>query len=139
MNAEDHKYFSVTQKKITFSEKTCRDIIDYNLHSLLYFAGHLPRIANLLTRFVVSCKMTGEFTEKTIDNKYIFQASNTVMTGVSKCRDVRNEQNWMKECKHICENFTMLNFPSFFIPNLETFKNFNEFFTENLRKMDSEA
>lgn len=93
----------MTAKKITFSEKSCRDILDNNLHTLLYFAGHFPRIANLMTRFVSQCKMTGEFTETTIDSKYLFESNNTVMTGISKCRDNRNEiGTWLNECQHIC-------------------------------------
>lgn len=72
MDAQNHKFFNIQAKKITLSERTCRNILENTIHELLYFVGHFPRIANLMTRFVSSCKMNGEFTEKTIDNKYLF-------------------------------------------------------------------
>lgn len=61
------------------------------------------------------------------------------MTGITKCRDNRNEAGtWYKECIHICENFSPINFSSFFTPNLQQFIDYNTFFSEQLVKMESE-
>jgi hypothetical protein len=71
-DAKNHKFFDVTAKKIFFSQKFCREIVDHSIHALLYFSHHLPSVMNLVSRFVVSCNSKGEFSEKTIDAKYIF-------------------------------------------------------------------
>lgn len=139
MDAQNHKFFNIQAKKVNLSERTCRNILENTLHELLYFNGHFPRIANLMTRFVSSCKMNGDFTEKTIDNKYLFQVNNSIFELLSKCRDNRNEFSWLKECKPICTNFQLLNFNQYFLPNFDQFQLYNDFFTEELRKMDSDT
>ena len=62
-NAENHKFFDVQNKKIRFSNKFCRDIVDHSLHFLLYFHNHIPKLNNILSRYVVSCSNGGVFTE----------------------------------------------------------------------------
>lgn len=47
---------------------------------------------NLVSRFVVSCNSKGEFSEKTIDPKFIF--ANKGPGNLQKCLDGRNEVDW---------------------------------------------
>ena len=58
----------------------------------MYFNHHLPNVMNLVSRFVVSCNSKGEFSEKTIDPKFIF--ANKGPGNLQKCLDGRNEVDW---------------------------------------------
>ena len=91
---------------------------------------------NLISRFVVSCNAKGEFSEKTIDTKYLFASKS--QNELQKCLDNRNEMSWFSYCQHICESFSLMKFQEFFVPNLESFTNYTTFLTDNLKKLDAE-
>lgn len=54
-------FFNTTDKKITYSEKFCRDIVEDSLSNLLFFHVDIIKYANLVSKFLLSCDSKGNF------------------------------------------------------------------------------
>lgn len=58
---ESHKFIDTENSKVTFSEKFCRDIIEHSLPTLMFFHVHLHKYANLVSKFMLSCDIKGDY------------------------------------------------------------------------------
>lgn len=58
---ENHAFFNTEDKKIIYSEKFCRDIVEDSLSNLLFFHVDIVKYANLVSKFLLSCDNKGNF------------------------------------------------------------------------------
>jgi hypothetical protein len=127
-NHDNHRFFKKEANTVLFSEKFCRDIIEQNLPSLLTFHVDVIKLLNLVTKFVTSCDMKGEYNlEATFPKDLVFAQSKEVVSSLRACRDNRNKKEWFSYCKEVCMNFQLTKFPKFFEPNVEEINKYNAF------------
>ncbi len=131
--AKYHAFFDVDKKAIKFDHKFGREILRNTFHVLIYFHVHIPRISDLLSRFIVSCNSNGEFEYKTINPEHIFPKTSDLFDSLESCWSKRNMVNYYEECKSISSKFNIMNFHEFFQPYLDKFGLYTEFLENSLR------
>lgn len=130
---DNHKYVNATEGKIYFSNKFCRDIVENNLPTLVYFHSHFVKYLNLVTKFVSSCDFKGEFNlDAVVSANLTFTVDEEVKKDLLECRDYRNMRDWFVYCKDICENFDLGEFSDYFEPNREQYLDYIEYLDEQL-------
>lgn len=127
-NHDNHRFFKKEANTVIFSEKFCRDIVEQTLPSLLTFHVDVIKLLNLVTKFVTSCDMKGEYNlESTFPKDLVFGQSKEVVNSLRACRDNRNKKEWFSYCKEVCMNFQLVKFPKYFEPNVEEINKYNVF------------
>jgi len=119
-NHDNHRFFKKDTMTMIFSEKFCRDIIEETLQSLLMFHVDIIKPLNLITKFVTSCDMKGEYNlESSFPKELVFAESKETTFSLESCRDHRNKREWFSYCKDVCMNFRMVKFSKYFEPNID--------------------
>jgi hypothetical protein len=127
-NHDNHRFFKKESSTVIFSEKFCRDIVEQSLPSLLTFHVDVVKLLNLVTKFVTSCDMKGEYNlESTFPKDLVFGQSKQVTDSLRACRDNRNKKEWFSYCKEVCMNFQLVKFSKYFEPNIEEINKYNVF------------
>jgi hypothetical protein len=127
-NHDNHRFFKKDSSTLIFSEKFCRDIVEQTLPSLLTFHVDVIKLLNLVTKFVTSCDMKGEYNlESTFPKDLVFGQSKQVTDSLRACRDNRNKKEWFSYCKEVCMNFQLVKFSKYFEPNVEEMNKYNAF------------
>lgn len=127
-DAVNHKFLDDTKAKIYFSKNFCRSMITNITPALIYMHEHIPVLANLVGTFLNSCDKKGEYGfYKVLPKKIIFVLNKASINDLSNCKANRNERNWFLNCKNICKKFNFVNMTSFFIGDLKTISDFNNF------------
>lgn len=129
-----HQYFNMKRRRITFSERFCRDITANTLHVMLYFHLHFTKFLNLVGTFLSTCDNRGRFNDKAaLSPVYIFHTSAKAREEVEKCKTFRNDPNWFKMCKPLCKNFKLTKYSTFFQPHLKKYRMYSEFLAARIR------
>ena len=129
-----HQYFNMKRRKITFSERFCRDITANTLHVMLYFHLHFTKFLNLVGTFLSTCDNRGRFNDKAaLSPVYIFHTSAKAREEVEKCKTFRNDPNWFKMCEPLCKNFKLTKYSTFFQPHLKKYRMYSEFLAARIR------
>ena len=129
-----HQYFNLKRKRVVFSERFCRDITANTLHVMLYFHLHFTKFLNLVGTFLSTCDNRGRFNDKAaLSPVYIFHTSAKARDEVEKCKTFRNDPNWFKMCKELCQNFHLTKFSTFFQPHLKKYRMYAEFLATRIR------
>lgn len=137
-NAALHPFIDVQGKKFIFNQKFCRDITANSLHVLIYFHFHFAKYLNLVTRFVTSCKVNGEY-KKDVDVKVSrFSTSQKVFKALDQCKKQRNDATWFEACAPVCSHFQATKFVDYFAPNLLRYHKYSRFLTKELNRLDKE-
>ena len=72
-NFNNHRFFDVKNRKVFYSEKFCRDIIENNLPSLLIYHVDIIKLLNVSTRLVSNCDFRGNYNlDAVFPNEFIF-------------------------------------------------------------------
>jgi len=58
---ENHQFIDTHKSTITFSEKFCRDIVEHTLPTLMFFNVHLHKFNNMVSKFMLSCDIKGNY------------------------------------------------------------------------------
>ena len=131
---DTHSFFNLKEKKIIFSERFCRDIVSNTLHPLLYLHIHFTKLLNLVGTFLSSCDNRGRFDENSnLSPKYTFHVTAKARNEVEQCKTFRNDPNWFKMCKPLCENFKLTKFSEFFQPHLKKYRMYSEFLAARIK------
>ena len=138
-DADLSQYFDLKNKEIKLEEKFCREIISNSLHPLIYFHSHLPIVVNLISSFLVNCDNDGVFLDKVVPSEFLFHKPEETSKILQDCKTSRNDSNWLEKCLPICKNFEVTRFSNFFQPNLEEFKKYTVFLTDNIKRLEKEA
>ena len=137
-NHENHRFFDKEQKVVFFSEKFCRDIIEKTLGPMLVFHVDMMKYLNLVTKFVTTCDTRGEYNLDAVfpKNHTFFEVQETKEM-LETCRENRNAKDWFSYCKDVCLNFQIYSFSTFFEPNIEQIRNYNDYLEEQLTIMSN--
>lgn len=131
---ENHKFFKEDKSTVVFSEKFCRDIVEHSLPTLLFFHVHINKYANLVSKFLLSCDIKGNFSyDMKIPKDVIFVDDDLVKKNLVDCRTERNTHNWFVYCKNVCTNFKINTFDSYFEGNLDKIEKYAEFIQHQLK------
>lgn len=138
-NHDNHRFFKKDAQTIVFSEKFCRDIVEKTLPSLLIFHVDIIKLLNLVTKFVTSCDIKGEYNlESTFPKDLIFGQSKEVVNSLRSCRDNRNKKEWFSYCKEVCMNFQLVQYPKYFEPNVPEIAKYNIFLKAENKRIAAE-
>ncbi len=139
-NAENHPFINNLTKKIIFSQTFCRNIIENTLPSQLYFHLHLVKISNLVGQFLASCSFRGKFNRTAVPPK------NTRMSlpaetekHLVNCKTYRNDKNWFRYCKPICEKFAFVKYPKWFDGQIKALTKLIKFGKSRLKAIARDA
>lgn len=137
-NFDNHKYFDTVKNKVYLSESFCRNLIEESLHVLLMMHVDIVKPANLVTKFVTSCDIRGEFKlDAVAPTNLTFTVEKSVVFELEGCARNRNKKEWFFHCKDICSNFRIGQYAEFFQPNLEQIASFTLFVDANINKITS--
>lgn len=125
-DADMHKYFDFKQNKIVYSVKFCRNLVMKNLPPLLFLAGHLPKLMNLVVKFTSSCNENGKFTEDAYGEGDLIEVDRAYKAKLERCRDNRNSPDWFEYCEFICDEFNIIEFSKDFEPLIDKYQKMNE-------------
>lgn len=138
-NFDNHKHFDQTNKVVVFSEKFCRDIVENSLGPLLVFHVDMMKYLNLVTKFVTSCDHRGEYNlDAAFPKNFTFFEVTENREMLEACRANRNKRDWFSYCKDVCMNFHVYSFASFFEPNVNEIRGYNDFLKDQLQIMSNQ-
>ena len=123
-DAKNQGFFDLAKKRFVVSEAFCHQLSSNTLHYLLYFHLHLPRLLNLLSRFVMGCSAAGVFKETPLDPKLVFSSDQPLGQLLEKCRDSLLKPGWLPACRPLCEKFSLIRFDPFFAPRSKAYRAF---------------
>lgn len=132
-DADMHKYFDFKRNEITYSVKFCRNLVMKNLPPLLFLAGHLPKLINLVIQFTASCDAKGNFQEDAYGLGDLIEIDRAYKEKLERCRDNRNSLDWFEYCEFICEEFNLIEFSKDFEPLVDKYQKSNELIFEYLK------
>jgi len=137
-NYENQKFFDLNTKTVVFSEKFCRDIVENALGPLLVLHVDIIKYLNLVTKFVTSCDSQGEYNlEAEFPKSFTFFEITENREMLESCRTNRNAKDWFSYCKDVCMNFQIYSFSSFFEPNVNEIRTYNEFLKNQLTLLNN--
>lgn len=111
----------------------CRDIVENNLPSIIYFHNHFVKFLNLVNKFLTSCDFKGEYAvDAPIEKDLVLTIPQDVHDTLLECRDNRNSKNWAVFCRGVCKHFKISAFSGFFEPNLKLMSQFSNFIVKQL-------
>ena len=124
----NHKFFDTQNQTVTFSEKFCRDIVENSLTNLLFWHIHLHKYSNLVSKFLLSCDLKGNFQpDVKIPEEILFIEDEHVGKSLRDCRSERNTQHWFTYCRNVCRQFKINEFNDYFEPDLDKIEDFSDF------------
>lgn len=139
-DADSHKYFDLTQQKIHYHYRHCKDIAANSLPFLLYFHVHFVKLVNLVVDFVASCDSEGAYTKVVIDEaQFKMQIDRTVRRDLFRCKNQRNSRSWYKACLPICKKYSMTKLNEFFLPNFKKLGPISSFIESNIQIIENHA
>jgi hypothetical protein len=122
------------------SESFCRKLTEKSLPSLLIFHVNIVKLANIATHFLSHCDQHGDYSiDAVIPKTIILAVKKDIKETLLGCRDNRNKATWLSFCKGVCENFSLVNSPNYFEPNLAQFNKYNKFLESKLEEIAAEA
>ena len=102
--------------------------MEHSLPTLLFFHVHINKYANLVSKFLLSCDVKGNFSyDMKIPKDVIFIDDDLVKKNLVDCRTERNTHNWFVYCKNVCTNFKINTFYSYFESDLDKIEKYSEF------------
>lgn len=132
-NANSIDFIDVAEKKIIYSEKFCRDIVEHTVPTVLFWAVDVVKFFNLVSKFLVSCDYEGEFdNERKVPPELIFEELEEERKMLKSCKSNVNEVSWFSQCKFLCSKFNIVRFEPFFEPHRGKIKKYTEFVKETL-------
>ena len=133
-----HQFIDPSYKEIQYSRKFCRDITANTLHFSLYFHSHFVKAINLIDRFVSSCDAEGKYTEIIIPTERALVVNAEIKQNLVNCMKDRNTDSWFDSCDYLCNRFSMVEFSSFFQPNLRKFQEVTFALNEGTNKLNTQ-
>ena len=124
---------------VVLSKKFCRDIVRHSLTFLVYFHTHVPKLSNLMSKFLVSCDRDGNYKEGGVPKEFFFEVKEDVSQSIGECKEYRNDKDWFEYCGKVCGNFNFVEFSKYFQPNLDEFVRYDAFLKENVKRIDQEV
>ena len=128
-DASTHQFIDDKNFVFQLSKGFCRNLLAHSLNPLLYFHVHFVKYLNLASKFMLSCDYKGDYTEESIPPQYLFQEDSNTGGLLTECKEFRNEKNWLKKCKKVCEKFHPSQITDFFKPNLERYFFYEQYIT----------
>ena len=138
-DGESNGFINEGAMEVDFSKKFCRDIVKHSLGVLIYFHTHIPRLTNLMSKFLITCNNEGVYTAGGVPPDFFFHINPEVSKTIEDCKEFRNDSNWFEYCGKVCHNFNMVEFNKFFQPNLDEFAKYETFLKENIARLDNEG
>ena len=140
-NADSLVFFDVAEKKIIYSERFCRDVVEHTLPSVIFWSVDVVKFFNLVSKFLVSCDYEGEFeNDRKVPPEFIFSELKEEEKMLRSCKKNRNEVSWFSQCKFLCKKFNIAKLEPFFEPHKDKIKKYVEFVKESLEDiMESEG
>ena len=130
-------FILIEDQKFIFSEKFCRDLTSRSLHVLVYFYYHFAKYLNIVTRFVTSCSVKGQYKRNTAKIAKFKPRAKTIKI-INKCKNQRNNKNWFENCQPICDKFQITRFVDYFAPNIKRYHRYNRFLKKEMNRLDKE-
>lgn len=135
-NHDNHKHFNVDANTVNFSEKFCRDIVEFTLPVVIFWYEDVVKYFNLISKFLLSCDYKGDYkADVLIPKNMIFVEDDLVAKHLGECRDFRNKKSWFAYCSDLCQAFSISKFSSFYEPHKDQINDYAEFIKTTLFKV----